>query len=45
MYLPLHTALRYVPDLLIRGFHFCSFDFAGCGNSPGEYVSLGYNER
>ena len=22
----------------------CTFDFAGCGNSEGEYVTLGYNE-
>ena len=22
-----------------------TFDFAGCGNSEGEYVSLGINER
>jgi alpha/beta superfamily hydrolase len=22
-----------------------AFDFAGCGNSEGEYISLGYYER
>ena len=22
----------------------CTFDFTGCGNSEGEYVTLGYNE-
>lgn len=23
----------------------CSFDFAGCGHSDGDYITLGYNER
>jgi alpha-beta hydrolase superfamily lysophospholipase len=40
-----YKALRYASDMIQKGFHFCSFDFAGCGNSGGEYVSLGWNER
>lgn len=43
MYPPPYIGLRYVPELMERGFHVCSFDFAGCGNSGGEYVTLGYN--
>ena len=36
--------IRYVNDLLKRGINLFVFDFAGCGKSEGEYVSLGYNE-
>lgn len=35
----------YVQQLLEKGFDVCSFDFAGSGNSEGEYVSLGCNEK
>jgi len=38
-------ALCYIPEIVKRGFHFCSLDFAGCGNSQGDFVSLGYHER
>lgn len=26
------------------GVDVCSFDFSGCGNSEGEYVTLGWKE-
>jgi len=29
--------------LLEAGFNVCCFDFAGSGNSEGEYVSLGHH--
>lgn len=39
-----NIALSYVPLVInsIKNCSFCSFDFAGSGNSEGEYVSLGY---
>ncbi|EER05801.1 Abhydrolase domain-containing protein, putative [Perkinsus marinus ATCC 50983] len=37
-------ALPLVPILLPLGVSLCCFDFAGCGLSEGEYVSLGYFE-
>lgn len=40
-----NVALKFVEPLLERGFDFCSFDFAGSGNSSGDYVSLGHNEK
>lgn len=44
-YPSVNIALRYIPQVISKGFHFCSMDFAGCGNSGGDYVSLGYHER
>jgi pimeloyl-ACP methyl ester carboxylesterase len=45
VYSSIHAALKYAGEVLQAGFHFCSFDFPGCGNSGGEYVTLGCNER
>lgn len=38
-------ALQLVPLFLPLGIMLFSFDFAGCGESDGEYVSLGWHER
>ena len=27
------------------GINFCVFDFSGCGNSEGEWVTMGYKEK
>ena len=32
-------------DILKLGVTFCSFDFSGCGNSEGEVISFGANEK
>ncbi|KAF4745370.1 hypothetical protein FOZ63_029238 [Perkinsus olseni] len=37
-------ALPLVPILLPLGISLCCFDFAGCGLSDGEYVTLGHFE-
>ncbi|EAY01627.1 hypothetical protein TVAG_292600 [Trichomonas vaginalis G3] len=34
-----------VPNLCPYGIAVYCFDFAGCGNSSGEYISLGYYEQ
>jgi pimeloyl-ACP methyl ester carboxylesterase len=34
-----------MPTLLSRGVALFCFDFAGCGRSDGEYISLGWHER
>lgn len=34
-----------VPNLCKYGIFVCCFDFAGCGCSGGDYVSLGYFEK
>jgi len=34
-----------IPHLCKRGIALYCFDFPGCGESGGEYISLGYNER
>lgn len=28
-----------------RGINLCTFDFSGCGNSQGEWVTLGWKEK
>ena len=38
-------ALECVEKLLPIGLSVFSFDFAGCGMSEGEYVSLGHFEK
>jgi len=37
--------LSYAPHLLPLGINLCSFDFSGCGNSEGEWVTLGHKEK
>lgn len=41
----INVALSYAEKILSLGFNMCSFDFAGTGNSQGEYVSLGHHEQ
>ena len=36
---------RNAPDLLKNGINIVMFDFAGCGLSEGEYISLGWYEK
>jgi alpha/beta superfamily hydrolase len=36
---------RYAALLLSRNITLFTFDFAGCGLSEGEYISLGFYER
>jgi alpha-beta hydrolase superfamily lysophospholipase len=38
-------ALEAAPYLLPSNISLFCFDFAGCGNSEGEYISLGWYER
>lgn len=37
--------LRMAPELLKRKINIFVFDFAGCGMSEGEYISLGWHEK
>lgn len=38
-------AEAYVHLLLTQGINVFAFDFSGCGQSEGEYVTLGWKER
>lgn len=37
--------LSYASDLVPHGVNLCCFDFSGCGNSEGLWVTLGYKEK
>jgi len=37
--------MRVAHELLRRDINILVFDFAGCGHSEGEYISLGYHEK
>ena len=37
--------LKYLRKILENGINLFCFDFAGCGLSEGEYISLGYHEK
>ena len=37
--------LKYLRGILENDINLFSFDFAGCGLSEGEYISLGYHEK
>lgn len=37
--------LRMAPELMKRNINVFVFDFAGCGMSEGEYISLGWHEK
>jgi len=37
--------MRIAPELLKRDINLFIFDFAGCGMSEGEFISLGHHER
>ena len=38
-------ALQIMPNILSARMTLFCFDFAGCGKSEGEYISLGWYER
>ena len=38
-------AESYLPKLLKNGINLVAFDFSGCGNSEGEWVTLGWKEK
>mmetsp|Transcript_44078 Transcript_44078/g.102963 ORF Transcript_44078/g.102963 Transcript_44078/m.102963 type:complete len:383 (+) Transcript_44078:61-1209(+) len=38
-------AMQHVRMVLTRGITMFAFDFAGCGLSEGDYITLGYHER
>lgn len=40
-----HLGTKYAEHVLKLGLCFCNFDFAGCGNSEGETISFGTNEK
>jgi len=37
--------LRMAPELMKRNINIFVFDFAGCGMSEGDYISLGWHEK
>ena len=37
--------MEYLGHLMRLNISLCTFDFSGCGNSEGDYVSLGYYEQ
>ena len=37
--------LKIATELFKRGINLFVFDFAGCGLSEGEYISLGWHEK
>lgn len=37
--------MHYANQLLPLGINLCCFDFSGCGNSEGDYVTLGFKEK
>jgi len=37
--------LMHASKIVQAGINVCVFDFAGCGNSDGEIVTLGWTER
>jgi len=40
-----NEADSYISHLAERGINLFSFDFSGCGNSEGEWVTLGWKEQ
>lgn len=37
--------MEYLLKLVPEGIALCTFDFSGCGNAEGEYISLGFYEQ
>ena len=37
--------LSYWKELVAENINLCVFDFSGCGNSQGEYITLGVKEK
>lgn len=40
-----YIGLNYTDILLEKGLYVASFDFSGCGNSDGNCISFGSNEK
>merc|ERR1712166_261882 len=40
-----NEGLSYIGKLLPKGICLCAFDFSGCGNSEGAWVTLGHKEK
>lgn len=40
-----NEADAYLPTLIANGICLFAFDFSGCGNSEGEWVTLGWKEK
>jgi hypothetical protein len=36
--------LSFAEYIIPQGINLCCFDFSGCGNSQGDWVTLGYKE-
>jgi alpha/beta superfamily hydrolase len=32
-------------EIVSKGINLCTFDFSGCGNSQGDWVTLGHKEK
>ena len=39
-----HEGESYIPLILPNGMDLVAFDFSGCGNSTGDWVTLGWKE-
>ena len=37
--------MEYLGSFIKQNLALCTFDFSGCGNADGEYVTLGYYEQ
>jgi len=37
--------LSYWKELVAENINLCVFDFSGCGNSEGEFITLGVKEK
>lgn len=37
--------MEYLGKFIKNNIALCTFDFSGCGNAEGEYVTLGYYEQ
>jgi alpha/beta superfamily hydrolase len=40
-----YEGLSHMNDLIPMGVDLFTFDFSGCGNSEGKWVTLGYKEK
>ena len=37
--------MEYIGNLLKQKIAVCGFDFCGCGNAEGDYLTMGYYEQ
>lgn len=40
-----NEGLKFVDQILPLGINLCVFDFSGCGNSEGQYITMGHKEK